>query len=208
MNDSAPASAPAPSPERIAVTFTLTVDDYASYAAAVDRRSRGRSGLASLVLFFGAVPAALLFRSLASHWLGDADAIELAGQFSLFAYTIGVVAAMIAGAWMTRHARRRYAERVESGKTRTIEFDRSGVTGTSRAAQFKWQWTAFSQCTFQRGLVLIWDGDHTAIPIPGRSFGSEAACAAALAFIRAQIAAANAAMQDADPGSEAARDRT
>ena len=34
-----------PTPERIAVTFNLTVDDYASYAATVDR-SRGGSGFA------------------------------------------------------------------------------------------------------------------------------------------------------------------
>src|SRR5262249_44561254 len=144
------------------------------------------------------IPVALLFRWLASRWLDHADAIELAGRSSLFAYALGIIAYTVAIEFMTRRARKRYAETVELHLARTIELDRRGITALSKASQFKWQWTAVSRCTFERGLVLIWVGAHTAVPIPGRSFGSEAACAAALTFIRAQVAEASAAVPQPD----------
>jgi hypothetical protein len=181
MNDAAP--------ERIAVTFSLSADDYARYAAAVRRRFRSWSAFSVWVaVFFGAIPVALLFRSLAAQRLNNADAIEMAGRFSLFAFAFGVLAAWIGSSAISRIVQKRYFET----EPRTIELDHVGINVTAGATQSKWQWNAVSRCTLERGLLLIWIAPSTAVPIPSRSFGSEAACAAALTFVRARLSEASA----------------
>ncbi len=85
-----------PAPERIAVTFDMTVDDYERYALAVDRR--GRSWLTfyiSIAPVFAAIPVALLFRWLASQHLDDPDAIDIVGECSLFSFCLAILATWI-----------------------------------------------------------------------------------------------------------------
>ena len=180
-----------PAPERFSFTFILSPNDYANYAEAIARRPRSWSEFyAWLVVVFSAIPAALLCRWLATRWLDHADAVELIGRFSLLAYALGIIAYRIAVEVMTHRARTRYAKTIDA--PRTVEINGGGVTSSSEAAQCKWQWAAFNRCTFQRGFVLIWIGDASAVPIPARCFDGEAARGAALAFIRARMAEARA----------------
>ncbi len=48
------------------------------------------------------------------------------------------------------------------------------------------------RCTFEQSLLLIWISQSSAVAIPSRCFGSEAACKAALAFVRARVSEAHA----------------
>jgi hypothetical protein len=184
-----------PSPERIAVTFNPSADDYARYVAAVDRRTRSWPAFSVWVaVFFCAIPVALLFRVLASErHIADPGAIEMAGKFGLFAFVFGVFAAWIGFFAIRRMAQKRYFETTVAWPgPRTIELDHIGITQTTKATQSKWQWSAVNRCTLERGLLLMWIAPTTAVPIPSRSFGSEAACAAALAFVRTRLSEASA----------------
>jgi hypothetical protein len=198
MNDAAP--------ERIAVTFSLRADDYVRYVAAVDRRSRSWSAFTVwAAVFFCAIPVALLFRALAADRIANAGVIEMAGRYSLFAFAFGVFAAWIGFSAIRRMTQKRYFETTVAWPgPRTIELDHIGITLTARATQSKWQWSAVSRCTFERDLLLIWIAPSAAVPVPGRSFGSPAACAAALAFVRARLSEACATLPR--PGDEAKRD--
>jgi hypothetical protein len=196
-----------PAPERIAVTFNPSADDYARYVAAVNRRSRSWPAFSVWVaVFFCAIPVALLFRVLAAERrIADADTIEMAGKFGLFAFVFGVFAAWIGFFAIRRIVQKRYFETtVARPGPRTIELDHVGITQTAKATQSKWQWSAVSRCTLERGLLLMWIAPSMAVPIPTRSFGSEAACAAALAFVRARLSEANDALPR--PGDGTNRD--
>jgi hypothetical protein len=178
-----------PTSERIAVTFNPSADDYARYVAAVDRRTQNWSAFSIWVaVFFCAIPVALLFRALAADRTANAGTIEMAGKFGLFAFIFGVFAAWIGFFAIRRIAQKRYFETTVAWPgPRTIELDHIGITLTARATQSTWQWSAVSRCTLERGLLLMWTAPSAAVPIPSRSFGSEAACAAALAFVRARL---------------------
>jgi hypothetical protein len=192
-----------PTSERIAVTFNPSADDYARYVAAVDRRTRNWSAFSVWVaVFFCAIPVALLFRLLATQRVANADTIEMAGKFGLFAFIFGVFAAWIGFFAIRRIVQKRYFETVAWPGPRTIELDHIGITLSARATQSKWQWRAISRCTLERGLLLMWTAPSAAVPIPTRSFGSEAACAAALAFVRARLSEASTTLPRASDGDE------
>jgi hypothetical protein len=178
-----------PAPERITVTYKLNAADYAHYAASVERRSRSWTAFnISLALFFCAIPVALIFRARAAASLRDDDAIEMVGQFTLYAFVLGIVGSWLTSSVINRIARRRYfATTVNSHEPRTAEIDRDGVTVTGKALRSRWEWAAITKCTFERGLLLIWIGPFSAVAIPSHCFASEAACAAALAFARARL---------------------
>jgi len=184
-----------PSPTRISVTFNVTADDYARYAACIDRRSRGWTSFnSSVVVIFCAIPVALLFRALAAQQLHDPAASELAGHFSLFSFVLGVIASWIGSIVLTRVARKRYFEAtVDSREPRTAELDHSGITVTGKATQSRWQWTAINRCTLERRLLLLWIAPSTAVAIPSHAFASFAAREQAQAFIRARLSEAAAA---------------
>jgi hypothetical protein len=73
-------------------------------------------------------------------------------------------------------------------ESKTAVFDATGITLTGQISQAMWRWAAVSRFTSESDLLLIWIGQSSAVVIPGRSFGSHKACAAAKAFIRARLA--------------------
>jgi hypothetical protein len=183
-----------PSPERITVTYKLTADEYAGYAAAVERASSSWSAFKVFVLMvFCAIPVALSFRWLAAQSLDRSEAIEMAGRYSLYSFGLGIIACWIGASFTRWIARGRYFKTtVSTGEPRRAELDRTGVTVIHEGARAAYEWTAVSRCTFERKLLLIWIAPATALAIPSRSFGSEAACTAALTFVRARLSEAQA----------------
>jgi hypothetical protein len=80
-------------PNRVTVTYSLTADEYARYAAAVERRSRSWTTFTiSVAVLFSAVPVALLLRTLAAQRTHDAEMIEMVGRSSLFAFGLAILA--------------------------------------------------------------------------------------------------------------------
>jgi hypothetical protein len=183
-----------PGPERIVITYNLTADDYARYAAAVERRSRSWTTFnISVAACFCAIPVALLFRSLAAQSLDGPEAIEMAGRFSLYAFALGVIATIAAGYFIQHIERKRYYKATMSQREpRTAVIDRSGISVSVNGSEWKAKWAALQRCTRERGLLLIWFGLSSAVSIPCHSFESPEACDKALAFIRARLAEAKA----------------
>jgi hypothetical protein len=69
-----------PSFEPIVVSYKLTADEYAHYAAAVARRGRSRwSFYIFVAVVFLTIPVALFFCAIAAQSLDDSEAVELAG---------------------------------------------------------------------------------------------------------------------------------
>ncbi|HWX59420.1 hypothetical protein [Bradyrhizobium sp.] len=98
-------------PNRVTVTYSLTADEYARYAAAVERRSRSWTTFTiSVAVLFSAVPVALLLRTLAAQRTHDAEMIEMVGRSSLFAFGLAILACWIGAAIRTRLARRKHYE--------------------------------------------------------------------------------------------------
>lgn len=199
-----------PAPERITVSFNLTADDYAHYAAAVDRRSRSWTAFNIFVAtMFCAIPVALLFRWLAAQRIDDPEVIEMAGEYSLYAFGLAMLVTWIGSSLRTWIARRRYYRTaVQTAKPMTAELDHTGVTVISEGARGSYEWAEVSDCTLKQGLLMIWIATSTAAVIPTRSFGNEAASATATTFVRARIAEAKARLAQAakdaakpDPGS-------
>ena len=190
-----------PAPERITVNFDLAADDYVSYAAAVERRGRSWTSFnMAVALLFTAIPVALLFRLAAAHRMDDPEAIDMAGEFALYAFSLGVIGSwieMLLVNWLAR--RRYYATMASTRGPRTAEFDHAGLTLTSKGASATYEWGALENCTFQRGLLLIWIGSFSAVAIPDRYFDSAAARMTALAFVRARLAEARAASKPPTP---------
>ena len=176
-------------PDRIAVTFKMTADDYARYFTVLSRHQSGRADLyAYIAALLGAIPVALLFRSIGARRLADSAAVELIGQFSLAAFLLGTVAIVVAALVARRIAVRRHiAGTLNAFESKTAVFDASGVTLTGQISQASWRWVAVSRFTSGSGLLLIWIGRSTAVVIPRRSFGNNRACEAAEAFIRARL---------------------
>src|SRR5690348_3495537 len=98
-----------PAPERITVSFNLTADEYAHYAAAVERRSRNWTAFNTFIAaVFCAIPVALLFRWLAAQRLGDPEATEMVGEYSLYSYALGIIVIWIETSVVAWMLRRRY----------------------------------------------------------------------------------------------------
>lgn len=177
-------------PDRIAVTFSMTADDYARYFEVMNRKHSGGFVFLCCLTGFGAIPVALAFRWLELRLSGDAAAAEMVGRFSLLAFLLGIVAVITANIVAERNATGRYlAATLNAFESKTATFDARGMTITGQISQSMWQWAAVSRFTIQRGLFLIWIGS-TGVAIPTRSFASDDACEAAAAFIRAHLAKA------------------
>ena len=177
-------------PDRIAVAYTLTARDYMAYAAAIDRRSRSWAGFTiSVAVLFGAIPVALLFRTLAAERTHDAELIEMVGRSSLFAFALAILTSWIGAAISTRLARRKYYKTWASQlDSRTVVLEPSGITLTSRTSQSNLQWSAVTGVSGMRELLLIWIVQGAAIAIPSRCFGDDGAHDTAKAFVRARMA--------------------
>jgi hypothetical protein len=188
-------------PDRIAVTYTLTASDYMAYAAAVDRRSRSWAGFStSVAVWFGAIPVALLFRTLAAQRTQNAELIEMVGRSSLFAFGLGVFASWIGFAISTRLARRKHYKRLASQLgSRTVVLETSGITLTSGTSRSTWQWNAVTGFSGRRDLLLIWIVQGTAIAIPCRCLDDEGAREAVQAFVRARMAEIRGSVLSANP---------
>jgi hypothetical protein len=195
----------APDPDRIAVTFTLTADDYARYSWAMGRRRRSWTPWAILSIALScAIPVALLFRHLAAQRLDDMAAIETVGLDSLLAFALGFFATMIGLSVIDRMRSSRYfAEATDRTDSRTVILERTGVTLTRKTTQSRLQWAAVKRCTRESDLLLLWLAPASAMPIPCRSFDSPGACEAALAFVRARLAEATAATAADNPSPPA-----
>jgi hypothetical protein len=181
-------------PERIVTTYDFTADDYARYAAAVERRGRSWTTFNIFAAsFFCAIPVALWFRALAAQILNNSEAIETAGRFSLYAFVLGVIATLIS-AYIVQHIKRKryYKTAVWTRDTWTTVLDRSGISMSSNGSEWKTPWAALQRCTREHELLLVWLGLASAVSIPCRSFASKEACDQAIAFIRARLAEARA----------------
>jgi hypothetical protein len=178
-----------PIPDRIEVTFDMTADDYARYFA---MRGRHESGWINFVIYaaglFGAIPVALLFRSIGARLSGNPAAGDLIGQFSLASFLLGTLAMVIAGYFLRRVAIKKYlAGTPNAFGSKTIVLDASGVTLTGQISQAMWRWAAVSRFSSNKELLLIWIGQSTAMVIPRRSFAGDSAWDAAKAFIRTRL---------------------
>jgi hypothetical protein len=95
--------------DRIAVTFSMTADDYARYFAIIGRQeSRRASLIAYVVTLFAAIPVALALRSIAAHLSREPAAADLVGQLSLAAFLIGAFTMLAAGLSVRRIAVRQH----------------------------------------------------------------------------------------------------
>jgi hypothetical protein len=181
-----------PAPDGITLQATMTKDDYARYFAVMRRHKSSWTTWAFIVgAVFMAIPAALMFRSIGQHFsIASADAI-LIGTSSLFAFLLGVITVIFAGAIMNHLEIRNYVgETLNAFEPKTFVFDTSGVTAIGHVSQANWRWAAVSQLTVERGLMLVWIGGRTALVIPTRCFASPAARDAAIAFIQARLSEA------------------
>ena len=183
----------APTPDRIAVTFAMTADDYARYFAVRSRSEGGSANLfAYIAALFSAIPVALAFRSIGWRLSGGSAAADLIGQFSLAAFLLGAIAIVVAGLFARRIATRRYlAGTLNAFEPKTVVFDATGITVTGQLSQTMWQWAAISRSQSAKDLLLIWIGQSTALAIPRRSFASDSAYEATTAFIRARLVTAH-----------------
>jgi hypothetical protein len=188
-----------PAPERITVSFNLTADEYSHYAAAVERVSKTWTAFYIFVAMgFGAIPIALLFRWLAAQRMNDPEITEMAGEYSLYAYSIAIIVTWIGTsfhAWIVR--RRHFRTEVVAPKPRTTELDNAGVTVSSDGARVTYDWAVVTRLTIKQNLALLWVAPSMAVVIPMRCFGDEAASTAALTFVRARIAEAKAKLAQA-----------
>jgi hypothetical protein len=182
-----------PISDRIAVTYSLTADDYARYFAVLNRHRSGWANLSAYAAaLFGAIPVALLFRSIGVRLSGNAAAADLIGKFSLAAFLLGTVAIVVAGLFMRRRAIHKHlAGTLNAFESKTAVIDATGITLTGQISQAMWRWAAVSRFTSERDLLLIWIGQSTAVAIPSRCFASSGARDAAKAFIRARLSEAH-----------------
>jgi hypothetical protein len=175
-------------PDRIAVTFNITADDYARCFAVQNGQ---KSGWIMTLIFhaawFSAIPVALLFRSIGARLSRNSAAADLIGWFSLAAFLLGLIAVFVAGFSAREIAMREFVVGTPNAfGSKTAVLDSTGITVTGQKSQGTWQWAAVTRFTSERGLLLLWIGS-TPVVIPRRSFGSDSACEAAKAFIRARL---------------------
>jgi hypothetical protein len=119
-----------PAPERISVKTDFTADEYAHYAAAIDRANRSWTSFYVYAgILFSGIPVALLLRSVAAQRLGDSEALEMVGDYSLYAFGIAIFVNWIGTSVLRWIARRRYFRtEVNTPEPRITELDHSGVT--------------------------------------------------------------------------------
>jgi len=179
-----------PAPERIAVTFSMTADDYARYFEVMNRKySRGFVLLCCLTAF-GAIPLALSFRWLELRLSGHAPVAEIVGLFSLVAFLLGIVTMIGTNLVAQKDATKRsLAMTLNAFEFKTATFNTSEIVVTGQISQSMWRWAAVSRFTIERGLFMIWIGPISVV-IPSRSFASDEAREIAAAFIRARLAEA------------------
>jgi hypothetical protein len=192
-----------PAPERISVSFKLTADEYARYAAIVEQSRRSWTNFYVYVaMLFTGIPVALLLRAVAAQRMDEGEALDMVGEYSLYAYGIAFVVVWIGTSVLTWMARRQHFRTVvDTPEPRTTEFDRSGVTIRSDGARLSYDWAAVTRCTVKQKLLLIWVAPSTPVMVPLRCFGDDAAIAAALAFVRAGITEAQAKPAEAAGGA-------
>jgi hypothetical protein len=176
--------------DRIAVTFSMTADDYARYFAVVNRNQpRWGNFIVFLAVFFAAIPVALAFRAIGAYLSGSTATGDLIGRASLFAFLLGGCATLVAGYVMRRIAMNRYLAGTRNAfEAKTAAFDATGVTLTGKISEAKWRWAAFSRFTCENDLLLLWIGSSSAVTIPSRGFENVDACEAAVTFVRARLA--------------------
>lgn len=177
-----------PAPERIAVTFSMTADDYDRCFKIMNRKRRRDFFLICCWVGFGAIPAAFAFRWLEMRLSGQTAVAEIVGVFSLLAYLLGIVTVLGAGLVAQNNASRQsVAATLNAFESKNATFDADGMTLSGQISQATWRWPAVTGIMRESGLFLIWIG-ATPVVIPDHSFGSDAARATALAFIRARMA--------------------
>lgn len=175
--------------EMIAVTFSMTADDYKRYFAIMGRQGRP-AFIAYIVVLFAAIPVALALRSFATHLSRAPAAADLVGQSSLAAFLIGAFTMLAAGLFVRRIAILQYlAGTLNAFNFKTAVFDATGITVTGQISRSTWQWAAATRFTVQSGLFLIWVGQSAPLVIPARSFGNDDARRVAAAFISARLPA-------------------
>jgi len=179
-------------PDRIAVTFNLTADDYTRYYAILRRgQSNWANFIAYVATLFGAIPVALMFRALGARLSDDPQAADLIGKFSLAAFLLGTIAIVVAGSFTRKTAIRKHLTGTPNAfESKTAVIDAAGVTLIGQISQATWQWAAITRSTSDRDLLLIWIGQSWAVVIPRRSFANDGAYDAAQAYIRARLAEA------------------
>jgi hypothetical protein len=185
--------------EQIAVTFSMTADDYARYLALARRLDSGWTAfVAYFATLFGAVPVALAFRSFGAQAFDDPAVLKSIGYSSLFAFMLGVFAAIAAMLFLRRIATSKaLGATINAFAPKTAIFDASAITLKGQLSEASWRWAAVGRFMNANGLLLIWVGSATPVVIPSRSFGSDTACMAAEAFIRARMSESK---QAAGPG--------
>jgi hypothetical protein len=190
---------PEPATDRITLQSAMTQDDYNSYFAIVRRREGNwTSTMLYAGTFFMAIPVALAFRSIGQHLAIVPSDADLIGKCSLFAFLLGAITMVVAGAIGRRLATRNFIQgTLNAYEQKTIVLDAAGVTVTGLVSQANWRWAAISQLMLARGLILIVIGGGTAFAIPERCFASPAARDAAIAFIRARLSEAHSASSPA-----------
>jgi hypothetical protein len=192
-----------PASQRITVSFKLTEDEYARYVMAIDQSRRSWTTFNVYVaMVFTGIPVALLLRAVAAQRLNEGEALDMVGEYSLYAFGLAFVVVWIGTsvlAWMAR--RQHFRTVVNTPEGRITELDHDGVTISSDGARLIYDWAAVSRCTVKQKLLLMWIAPSTPVMIPLRCFGDEAATAAALAFVRERIAEAQAKLAGAAGGA-------
>ena len=176
--------------EQIAVTFSMTADDYARYFALGRRLESGWVNfIAYVVTLLGAIPVALAFRSIGARSFDDPAVLTAIGYSSLLAFLLGVFAAIAAMLVLRRVATSKaLSGALNAFGPKIATFDATAITLKGELSEASWRWAAISRFMNESGLFLIWVGGATPLVIPSRSFGSDSACIAADAFIRARMA--------------------
>jgi hypothetical protein len=179
-----------PIPDRIAVTFSLIADDYARYYAILSRRQSNWTNIfACVAALFSAIPVALTFRALGTRLSDYPEAADLIGEFSLAAFLLGTIAIVVAGFFPRKIAIRKHLTGTPNAfESKTAVIDAAGISLIGQISQATWRWAAISSFTSDRGLLLIWIGQSSAVVIPRRGFASDGAYDTAKALIRARLA--------------------
>jgi len=133
--------------DRIAVTFSMTADDYARSFAVVNRHQPRRGNfIAFLAVFVAAIPVAFAFRAVGTYFSGNSATGDLTGRTSLLAFLLGGCAMLVAAFVVRRIALKRYlAGTPNVFEAKTAAFDATGVTLTGKISEARWRWAAFSR---------------------------------------------------------------
>jgi hypothetical protein len=177
-----------PTPDSMTLQTAMTQDDYARYSVAMRRATGWMPTLIYVGAFFAAIPVALVFRLLGQHLALVPQDVDLIGKFSLFAFMLGAMAIILAGAIAGRLAFRRQVQgTLNAFEPKTVVLDLEGVTVTGQLSHTHWRWPAISKLALESGFILMWVGGSTPFVVPDRSFAGPAERDAAIAFIRARL---------------------